>query len=244
MSDRKRQIVEKIRKLLALSKSDNEHEAALAMVNVRKLLDEHSLTITEIDMEDEFEPSLSHYKFRTTFPGWTVRLLNVVSQNTLTKAVNNSGVIIFVGTGPDSEVANYLMQFLYKTIFGMATKHLKTDFCLGMSRRAKVECRKQYSLGVINTIEQKLHMFKRNRDESLPVDVKEKLKDKDDLKKAIVQEIMDKRIPMLRKRSIKVSERESHPSFKRGAKDGHDVAINIAVQGTAAEEDQKKLCSQ
>lgn len=41
-------IVERIKKLLALSESSNEHEAQLAMLKAQELLVKHKLTIKEV----------------------------------------------------------------------------------------------------------------------------------------------------------------------------------------------------
>lgn len=50
------EVVEKIRKLLALSRGvANEHEAALAAERARQLLEENNLTLLEVDREEEPE---------------------------------------------------------------------------------------------------------------------------------------------------------------------------------------------
>ena len=49
----KEKITDKIRKLLALSKSDNEHEASLALRNANKLLMKHNLEMK--DIEDQID---------------------------------------------------------------------------------------------------------------------------------------------------------------------------------------------
>lgn len=45
----KEKITDKIKKLLALSQSSNEHEAQLALMNARKLMAEHKLTFQDVD---------------------------------------------------------------------------------------------------------------------------------------------------------------------------------------------------
>jgi hypothetical protein len=49
-----RKVVEKIRKLLALAQSSNEHESALAMHMAKRLLDRHNLTEIAADHEERF----------------------------------------------------------------------------------------------------------------------------------------------------------------------------------------------
>lgn len=47
-----KEVIEKVKKLLALSKSSNEHEASTAMLQVQKLLVKYKLSMREIE---EFE---------------------------------------------------------------------------------------------------------------------------------------------------------------------------------------------
>lgn len=61
-------IDEKIKKLLRLAKSDNEHEARLALARARKLMAEHKLDIKDFD---ESERRLSNS--RPTFIGRHIR---------------------------------------------------------------------------------------------------------------------------------------------------------------------------
>jgi hypothetical protein len=48
----KEKIADKIKKLLALSKSDNEHEASLALANANKLLMKHNLEMKDLEEID------------------------------------------------------------------------------------------------------------------------------------------------------------------------------------------------
>lgn len=51
---------EKIKKLLALSESSNEHEAKSALLKAKKLMAEHK--IAEIDLEDIGKKKITHIK--------------------------------------------------------------------------------------------------------------------------------------------------------------------------------------
>ena len=51
-TDPGRQVIAKVRKLLALGKSENEHEAALAMQRARELLDRHRLDFSSLAEEE------------------------------------------------------------------------------------------------------------------------------------------------------------------------------------------------
>jgi hypothetical protein len=45
-------VVERIKKLMALSTSDNEHEAKLAMEHASRLMEEHQISMAEVELQD------------------------------------------------------------------------------------------------------------------------------------------------------------------------------------------------
>jgi hypothetical protein len=53
MNAEKEKLLEKLQKLFALSKSDNQHEAELALAKANKLMEDHQIGMTEIDLYDE-----------------------------------------------------------------------------------------------------------------------------------------------------------------------------------------------
>jgi hypothetical protein len=56
----KEKILEKLKKLLALSKSDNPHEASLALQRVQKLMQTYGITRDDIALSD-IDESISNY---------------------------------------------------------------------------------------------------------------------------------------------------------------------------------------
>ena len=53
MNAEKEKLLEKLQKLFALSKSDNQHEAELALAKVNQLMEDHQIGMTDIDLYDE-----------------------------------------------------------------------------------------------------------------------------------------------------------------------------------------------
>ena len=68
-------IIEKIRKLLALANSSNEHEAALAAAHAQRLLSEHNLAMADVEAKhrpqsaDKVETTVAK-----TLPKWVRNL--------------------------------------------------------------------------------------------------------------------------------------------------------------------------
>lgn len=52
MSDIQARILDKLKKLLALSKSDNPHEAALALQRAQKLMGAYGISQSELELAD------------------------------------------------------------------------------------------------------------------------------------------------------------------------------------------------
>lgn len=100
---------EKIKKLLALSESSNEHEAKSALLKAKKLMAEHK--IAEIDLEDIGKKKVVHIK--TEFDcskrreAWMISLSAIIGQNFCcqsyrSKAYNKQvATICFVGLEGD-----------------------------------------------------------------------------------------------------------------------------------------------
>lgn len=133
-------IVEKVRKLLALGTSSNEHEAALAVSRAQSLLAKYDLTMESIEnMKSDSRTSIGKRGDTITVTegkpeGWKKDVLEAVAYSadcvvtwtyeeektpngrktrTLTKGV-------LIGFKHDVEVASYSLAFLIRTIEGMA----------------------------------------------------------------------------------------------------------------------------
>mgnify|MGYP003596235719 CR=1 FL=1 len=75
----KEKILEKLKKLLALSKSDNPHEAALALQRVQKLMQAYNITQTDLALSD-IDESVSNYWAAGSVnpPRYMLGLLNII----------------------------------------------------------------------------------------------------------------------------------------------------------------------
>ena len=112
---------EKIRKLLALAESPNEHEARAALLKARQLMAEHKLS--ELDFQD-----LNHREVKKIQTGitaskrknpWIIDLSNVIGENYCCKAYRSHGKreqtqhIGFVGFEDDVDVEICITVFRY-----------------------------------------------------------------------------------------------------------------------------------
>ncbi len=121
-------IIERVRKLLALSNSSNEHEAALAAAHAQRLLAQHNLAMSELEVKEEGAGEVELIVAKVV-PKWILFLFSIV-----TNAFDCSPVITtsesgsrlrFIGVGEDPAVAVCTFQYLMKELRRLASLYLR-----------------------------------------------------------------------------------------------------------------------
>lgn len=115
---------EKIKKLLALSESSNEHEAKSALLKAKKLMAEHK--IAEIDLEDIGKRKVVHIK--TEFDcskrreAWMISLSAIIGQNFCCQSYRRkeynkqAATICFVGLEGDVDACVEIFRYAVECI--------------------------------------------------------------------------------------------------------------------------------
>lgn len=148
-------IIEKIKKLLALANSSNEHEAALAASHAQRLLSEHNLAMVDIeaahkpDKADTVEMNISK-----TLPKWLRHLSAGVSTAFDCQAVHHpaTGKMSFIGVGADVQIALYTFAYLDRTVRKLCSCYMKQHVTATMANRHRELHRQSYYLGAVSTI--------------------------------------------------------------------------------------------
>lgn len=110
---------EKIRKLLALAESPNEHEAKSALLKARELMAEHKLTASELRDVDKqpVEKILTDITCSKRRNPWIVRLSAIIGENYCCKAYRNhckgkqTFTIGFIGLKDDAEICTAVFKY-------------------------------------------------------------------------------------------------------------------------------------
>jgi len=139
MNDKER-ILGKIKKCMALGRSANEHEAAAAMRQARKLMEKHGLTESHVGLAEFGEKGVKVGYRR--FPNWLLSLSTVVGMAFQCSSYTSWKSVDFVGRQENSVVAGYCLEVLLRQIrkarkeylaslpkTGRSAAHLKR--CLG-----------------------------------------------------------------------------------------------------------------
>jgi len=152
-------IIEKIKKLLALANSSNEHEAALAAGHAQRLLSEHNLAMADIeaahrpDKADKVETTVAK-----SLPKWLRHLSAGVSSAFDCQAVHHpaTGKMTFIGVGADVQVAAYTFTYLDRTVRKLCSSYMKRHATGTIANRHRELMRHSYYLGAVSTITTRL----------------------------------------------------------------------------------------
>lgn len=115
------QVLDKIKKCLALSKSSNEHEAGQAMKHAQVLMKKHNISIASVDV------NMTSAKVNKNPSQWIRCLASVVSNATGTRVINSRmQEFQFFGVESNAEIAVYMFDVLKRQCTRARREYLKT----------------------------------------------------------------------------------------------------------------------
>jgi hypothetical protein len=142
-------IIEKVKKLLALSESSNENEAQLAMMKAQEILAKYKLSLREVKefkkINSKIIKSVSDVTFRRS--KWKAELADVIANNFgcyIYFKTRRTHKIVFLGREEDAAVCNIMLEYAIDSIEstmkaikysyrrnGMSTKGITNDYAMG-----------------------------------------------------------------------------------------------------------------
>lgn len=131
----------RVKKLLALSKSSNENEAAVAMKLANEIIEKYELNQTEFDSYTN-----KTVKDCKKYVEWRAILANAVEQLYATYHIRdvNTGEFIFYGEELDVFMSTEMFIYLKKTIDRMVKKNVR--------KNAKYKYRQSYRTGIADRL--------------------------------------------------------------------------------------------
>lgn len=138
---------EKIKKLLALAESPNEHEAKAALLKAKELMAEHKLS--ELDVEDVGkkevrEVVLEDMQASTRHNPWLVPLSAVIGENYCCKSFHNKykgkqlRTIGFVGLEEDVKICEQVFRYAVNCVESMVKQIKKENSCYSAQYRKRL----------------------------------------------------------------------------------------------------------
>lgn len=215
-------VIEKIKKLLALANSCNEHEAALAASHAQRLLSEHNLAMADIESArkpekaDRVETSVSK-----TLPKWLRHLSAGISSAFDCQAIHHPaiGKISFIGVGADVQVAAYTFTCLDRTVRKLCANYMKHNVVSTMANRHRELMRQSYYLGAVSTITNRL----REQKAQTPVTTGALIMVKEGLIRRAMNEIGNIRTMHSRRNYV------NSEAYSSGQTDGREVVIHNGI---------------
>lgn len=163
----------KIRKLLALAESPNEHEAKAALLKAKKLMAEHK--ISELDIEDvgkkEVKNALTDITCSKRRNPWVVELSAIIGENYCCKSYRShrwgeqTQRIGFIGLEDDIEICIAIFKYAVDCILSGEKKLKKELNDHGYSGKHIKVMRDSYGFGFVKGIERIFYEQKKEHQE-------------------------------------------------------------------------------
>lgn len=125
-NQRRKALLAKIRKCLALGKSSNEAEAAAALTKARELMDAYGLTAEDVELSEISEEIAKGNRAQTP-PLWENTLCLVVQRALGVQAIlGRLGEWHFIGAGAAAQVASYAFAVLFRQLKAARAEYTRT----------------------------------------------------------------------------------------------------------------------
>lgn len=217
-------ILEKIKKCLALSASSNEHEAAAALRQARKLMEAHGITDQDIQAA-EAEEKRAKSGAKSQPSNWETMLAVKVSDAFACRVIfskgrwDRAGEWCFIGCGASPEVAHYAFSVLHRKAKRARDEHIKTRLkrCKSATKTRRADL---FSEGWVHAVVRTISDFSGNEQETRAIEA-----------------FMAKNYSALntlksrnRNDGRKLREQE-YDDYYAGKKQGNDAQLNCGVSG-------------
>jgi hypothetical protein len=228
-------IIEKLQKLLALSASDNENEAAIAMKKAEELMCEHNLSVADVALDGSgaHVGSAEVHGSTKSSQTWEVFLGCTIAKTFNGRAIrskNSHGwMFIFVAGKTDLELIVDLFERLRSNIKRMSDAYVRS--ARNATHVHGKTLHNSYRMGVLETITRRLEQLKRN---TAPTQDRNTYGMTGTELMVIKDKAVDQRVSRLFPRVQTVKRAASMVegnAYRQGQADGHNVSLHRSVNG-------------
>lgn len=200
----------RVKKLLALSKSPNENEAASALRKANELMADYKLTA-----EQFFDYTKAKVKGTKRFIRWRVVLANAVENLYATYHYSDhEGNIVFIGEELDVFMSTEMYKYLVKTIDRMAKQNIR--------KNAKYKYRQSYRAGIASRLYDRMYELGQQCSWRNPKELKAQKKQ--------IAEFVEKQVAI--KTSKKKFEKANPLAFSKGNNDANGINLSRQMTGS------------
>ena len=146
MSDTAADLLDRIRKLLRLAQSANQHEASLALEHAVRLAAKHKIDLASLELDPEYEKVIhDHFRVGERLTYITKLVLPIVRDFFHVELVVSRPDVVFAGTTTDVAIASYVLGFL-------------TEICARYLREFEREKKRRPSLSRRQKFHRRFHL--------------------------------------------------------------------------------------
>lgn len=162
MPQNNEKLLEKLKKLLALAKSDNPHEAALALQRAQKLMQAYNITQADLALSD-IDESVSNYWAAGSVnpPRYMLGLLDIIQVAFGVKPIIHSGFkasVGFYGNKNRVELASYTWEVLARQLV-VARKNYIRQQNKRIKNATKTSRGDKFAEGWVLAVRREVHSF-------------------------------------------------------------------------------------
>lgn len=197
-------VKQRIKKLLALSKSSNENEAASALIKANEMMENYNLSSFQFSEYTE-----AKVKGTKRFIRWRVLLANAVENLYATyHYTDRTGTLVFIGEELDVFMSTEMYKYLAKTIDRMAKQNIR--------KNAKYKYRQSYRAGIANRLYDRIYELGQQCSWRNPEELKEQKKQ--------IAEFVEKQVSI--SLSQKKFENANPTAFLKGKNDADGISLS------------------
>ena len=146
------EIADRVRKLLRLAQSANQHEATLALEHAVRLAAKHKVDLASLELDPEYEKVIhDHFRIGARLTYITKLVLPIVRDFFHVELVVSRPNVVFAGTATDVAIASYVLGFLTQ----ICARYL-SEFEREKKRRPSLSRRQNFIAGFIYGIRAQL----------------------------------------------------------------------------------------
>ena len=200
----------RVKKLLALSKSPNENEAASALRKANELMADYKLTAEQFS-----DYTKAKVKGTKRFIRWRVVLANAVENLYATYHYSDhEGNIVFIGEELDVFMSTEMYKYLVKTIDRMAKQNIR--------KNAKYKYRQSYRAGIASRLYDRMYELGQQCSWRNPKELKAQKKQ--------IAEFVEKQVAIIT--SKKKFEKVNQTAFSKGNNDANGINLSRQMTGS------------
>jgi hypothetical protein len=155
-------VLDKIKKLLALSSSSNANEAAAALARAQELMEEYGIDHNTVVAAEVIEEEVVR-RGGLKPQAYEVYLVSILARSFGCRVILQCSLIeenarwLFIGLSHRAEIAKYLCVVLLRKLAAARRNYLKDLY--RCKRNTKVRRGDEFCLGWVSTVVQKIHVF-------------------------------------------------------------------------------------